>query len=64
MRPWFQQQFSDKALTLAELKVVKQADPKGIVAITGATITSEATTQAVRNAVQAIIDTTAKTYAP
>ena len=47
--PKFQAQFSSK--TLAQLKVVKTADPNSIEAVTGATISSEATTEAVKKAI-------------
>lgn len=56
-RPWFQEQFSGKRLS--ELVVEKRADTDKIAAITGATITSHATTQAVRNAVEKIVEKTA-----
>ncbi len=50
--PWFQAQFSGKTLEL--LVVVKDESEGGIVAITGATITSGAVTDAVREAVEKV----------
>lgn len=47
--PWFQKQF--KGLTLAEIIIVKDPNAKGIQAITGATVTSRAVTEAVKAAV-------------
>lgn len=49
--PKFQAQFAGK--TLAQLRVVKQPSPDAIEAIAGATITSEAVTKAVRDAITA-----------
>lgn len=49
--PPFQAQFAGK--TVAQLRVVKQPDPEAIEAIAGATITSEAVTKAVRDAITA-----------
>lgn len=48
--PWFQEQFRGK--TLEYLEVVRRADPERIEAITGATISSEAVTNSVREAVE------------
>ncbi|MFW6457569.1 MAG: FMN-binding protein [Planctomycetota bacterium] len=58
-RPWFQEQFHEKRLS--DLKV-ETTEGENIQAITGATITSRGTTQAVRNAVQTLIDTTQNLY--
>lgn len=44
--PWFQKQF--EGLTLDEIIIVKDPNAKGIQAITGATVTSRAVTEAVR----------------
>ncbi|MHC4480069.1 MAG: FMN-binding protein [Planctomycetota bacterium] len=57
-RPWFQEQFSGKRLS--DLVVEKRKDTDKIAALTGATITSRATTEAARRAVQKIIDKTAE----
>jgi len=51
--PWFQKQFRDK--TLEQLVVVKTGEPDKIQAITAATISSKATTKAVRSAVERIV---------
>jgi len=51
-RPWFQKQFS--GLTLDELVVVKDPSGEGVEAITGATVTSTAVTEAVKEAVERI----------
>jgi Na+-translocating ferredoxin:NAD+ oxidoreductase RnfG subunit len=59
-RPWFQEQFTGKRLS--DLVVEKRKDSAKIAALTGATITSEATTKAVRSAVQRVIDRTAEVY--
>jgi len=59
-RPWFQDQFTGKRLS--DLVVEKRKDSDKIAAVTGATITSEATTEAVRNAVGSIIERTAEVY--
>jgi electron transport complex protein RnfG len=59
-RPWFQEQFSDKKLS--DLVVVKKKTAENIEAMTGATITSKATTEAVKEAVQKIIKRTAEVY--
>ncbi len=59
-RPWFQEQFSGK--TLEDLVVDKDPDTDKIVPLTGATITSRATTEAARDAVQRIIDRTREVY--
>jgi len=48
--PWFQTQFKDK--TVEYLEVVRSPDPDRIEAITGATISSEAVTNSVREAVE------------
>lgn len=60
-RPWFQAQFRQKRL--ADLRVDKSAET-GITPITGATITSRATTRAVRQAVEKIIQKTRELYGP
>ncbi|MHC5034855.1 MAG: FMN-binding protein [Planctomycetota bacterium] len=59
-RPRFQDQFSGKRLS--DLVIEKRADTDKIAAVTGATITSTAATEAVRNAVKRIIEKTAETY--
>jgi len=59
-RPWFQEQFSRKRLS--DLVVEKRQDTRKIAAITGATITSRATVEAARNAVEAIIRRTSEVY--
>lgn len=59
-RPWFQEQFTGKAL--ADLVVVKQRHTDKIAAITGATITSNAVCQAARQAIQKIIEKTKEVY--
>ena len=59
-RPWFQEQFSNKRLS--DLVVEKRKDSEKIAALTGATITSEATTEAVRIAVKRIIERSAEVY--
>lgn len=59
-RPWFQEQFTSKRLS--DLVVEKRKDSDKIAAITGATITSEATTEAVRVAVKRVIERTAEVY--
>lgn len=58
-RPWFQDQFSHK--NLSDLHVEKSSE-KGITPITGATITSQATTTAVREAVTGLIEKTRQLY--
>ena len=45
LRPWFQDQFAGKAVD--QLVVVKSAEKKGILAISGATVSSRGTTMAV-----------------
>jgi len=50
--PWFQKQFA--GLTLEKLVVVKDASSKGVQAITGATVSSQAVTDAVRAALTEI----------
>lgn len=52
LEPWFQAQFAGK--TLDKLVVVKQPTAENIQAITAATITSRAVTEAVRNALEDI----------
>jgi len=59
-RPQFQAQFSGKRLS--DLVVEKQAGTDKILPVTGATITSTAVTEAVRQAVQRIIETTGRLY--
>ena len=59
-RPWFQEQFSGKRLS--DLMVETTRDTDRIAAITGATISSEAGTQATRRAVQRIIERTREVY--
>jgi electron transport complex protein RnfG len=59
-RPWFQEQFTGKRLS--DLVVEKRRDSDKIAALTGATITSKATTEAVRIAVKRIIERTAEVY--
>ena len=49
--PWFQEQFRGKTLEYLEV-VVRTPDPERIEAITGATISSEAVTNSVREAVE------------
>lgn len=76
-RPWFQEQFSGLRLRHLDGEGAHEAheadgetsatppdeEPeRGVVAITGATITSKATVAAVRNAVHRIIETTAEAY--
>jgi Na+-translocating ferredoxin:NAD+ oxidoreductase RnfG subunit len=56
--PAFQAQFSAKRLD--QLRVVKQDEPDKIVALTGATISSRATTAAVREAVGRIVKAVGK----
>lgn len=58
-RPDFQKQFNN--MRLKDLKVDKTGDT-GITPITGATITSRGTTQAVRNAAEKLIEKTHKMY--
>jgi electron transport complex protein RnfG len=53
VKPWFQVQFQGRALD--ELRVVKSRDESGIVAITGATISSEAVTGSVRSGLTALL---------
>jgi len=50
--PWFQKQFA--GMTLERLVVVKDPSADGIHAITGATVTSEAVSEAVRDALERI----------
>lgn len=50
--PWFQKQFA--GLTLETLVIVKDASAEGVQAITGATVSSLAVTDAVRGALQEI----------
>jgi electron transport complex protein RnfG len=50
--PWFQAQFREKALE--QLEVVKRKDPERIQAITAATISSKAATEAVQTALKRI----------
>jgi len=53
-RPWFQEQY--RGLTAAELTLLKPSrGGKGIHAMTGATITSRALTQAVRDSIEAFL---------
>lgn len=52
LTPWFQDQFTDKALN--QLIVVREADPTKIQAITGATITTKAVVASVEDAVKKI----------
>jgi Na+-translocating ferredoxin:NAD+ oxidoreductase RnfG subunit len=59
-RPWFQAQFSGRRLS--DLVVVKQKTNDKIEAITGATITSTAATNAARQAIEKIIKRTAEVY--
>jgi Na+-translocating ferredoxin:NAD+ oxidoreductase RnfG subunit len=59
-RPRFQEQFSGKRLS--DLVIEKRADTDKIAAVTGATITSTAATEAVRNAVKRIVEKTAEAY--
>jgi Na+-translocating ferredoxin:NAD+ oxidoreductase RnfG subunit len=59
-RPAFQEQFSGKRLS--ELVVEKRPGRAGIVPITGATISSRATTEAARKAVERIIQRTRELY--
>jgi RnfABCDGE-type electron transport complex G subunit len=59
-RPWFQEQFAGKRLS--DLVVEKRQDTGRIAAVTGATITSRATTEAARRAVHKIIQTTGEAY--
>jgi len=59
-RPKFQAQFTGR--TLDDLVVVKQTTDKNIEAVTGATITSTAATNAAREAIQKIIQRTAEVY--
>jgi len=59
-RPWFQEQFSGRRLS--DLVVEKTPGTEKIMAVTGATITSKATTEAARNAVQNIISKTNEAY--
>lgn len=59
-RPWFQNQFSRKRLSDLQVDPTGEA---GITPITGATITSRATTEAVRRAVQKLITQTRNLYA-
>ena len=61
-RPWFQEQFSLRGKRLNDLVVVKSDKEGGIIAVTGATITSKAVTEAARQAVQHIIVRTRKLY--
>jgi len=59
-RPWFQEQFTGKRLS--DLVVETASDTDGIRAVTGATITSKAATEAVQKAVKHIIEATAEAY--
>ncbi len=59
-RPAFQAQFSGRSLD--DLVVVKQKTDKNIEAMTGATITSTAATNAARQAIEKIIKRTAEVY--
>ncbi|MFW6189886.1 MAG: FMN-binding protein [Planctomycetota bacterium] len=59
-RPWFQEQFSGRRLS--DLEVVKAEQTEKIEAVTGATITSRATTKAAREAVNKIIEKTRRVY--
>jgi len=60
-RPWFQEQFTGKRLS--DLTVEKRRDTDKIAAMTGATITSTAATDAARQAVRKIIERTREVYA-
>jgi len=59
-RPWFQEQFSNKRLS--DLVVERTAETDRIHALSGATITSEAATEAARNAVRRIMARVAEIY--
>jgi Na+-translocating ferredoxin:NAD+ oxidoreductase RnfG subunit len=59
-RPWFQEQFTGRRL--GDLIVEKSRDTSKIAAVTGATITSEAATQATRNAIERILKRTREVY--
>jgi RnfABCDGE-type electron transport complex G subunit len=61
-RPWFQEQFSGKRLS--DLVVERTAETDKIAALSGATITSEAATEAARKAVNTIFERTAEVYGP
>lgn len=53
-RPWFQEQY--RGLTAGEITLLRPSqDGKGIHALTGATITSRALTQAVRDSIEAFL---------
>jgi len=52
VEPWFQEQFREK--TYGQLQVVKSSSPEAIEALTAATITSVAVTDAVKHAVERI----------
>lgn len=53
-RPWFQEQY--RGLTAAELKLLQPSQGgKGIHALTGATVTSRALTQAVKDSIEAFV---------
>lgn len=52
-RPWFEAQFAEKILK--DLKVVTGKTDTGIQALTGATITSRAVTEAVRNSLESFL---------
>jgi len=60
-RPWFQEQFTGKRLS--DLIVEKRKDTDHIAAVTGATVTSTAATNAARLAVEKTIERTAECYA-
>jgi electron transport complex protein RnfG len=57
-RPWFQQQFD--GLKLGDLTVVKSRGEPGILAITGATISSEAVTGSVRRGLAMLLSIVGK----
>jgi Na+-translocating ferredoxin:NAD+ oxidoreductase RnfG subunit len=61
-RPWFQEQFGGKRLS--DLVVEKRADTDRILPVTGATVSSRATVEAARAAVEEAVRRTSEVYGP
>jgi Na+-translocating ferredoxin:NAD+ oxidoreductase RnfG subunit len=59
-RPWFQEQFSGKRLSDLIVETTRETDK--VAAVTGATISSTAATEATRRAVNRIIERTREVY--
>lgn len=62
VKPWFQKQF--EGLGADDLRVVKTSDEPGVVAITGATISSEAVTSSVKLGLDTLVAVLASGGAP